>query len=113
MPLILAFFVAVGDILFRVGLSTLTIFARATAWNIALASLTVVLIGGAITILITVLSAQASIALQGITMFPVLPMFLPSNLPACLGAYVTFKISGTVFNATLHFIQNRSYILKA
>ena len=113
MQLIVTALSFLGDLLFRIGLSTLTIFARASAWNVALATITVVATGAAITVFINVVTSQVSSILAQTAQFPAIPYFLPSNLTTCLAAYVTVKVAGTVFNGTLHFIENRSYILKA
>lgn len=102
-----------ADLLFRFGLKFFTVFARASVWNIALATLTVAAVAASVTLFINVVSGYAQQFIAQATAIPALPYFLPSNLTTCISAYVSIRIAGTVFNATLHFIENRSYILKA
>jgi hypothetical protein len=113
MPFIVSALSFLGDLIFRVAFKYLTIFARASIWNIALATLTVIATGAAITLFINLVTSQIGSIVSQASAFPAVPYFLPSNITTCLSAYITIKLAGTVFNGTLHFIENRSYILKA
>jgi hypothetical protein len=107
------FFGIIGDILIRGFLATFTLFAKQTAWNIALATLSVVALGTAITLFVTIVTNVTSSLIGQAGTFPAIPYFIPSNVTTCLTAYVTVKLAGTVFNATLHFIESKSYVLKS
>ena len=102
-----------GDLMFRFAISSLNIFARASLWNITLATIMVVATGVLITTFINIASTEIGKVLSQTATFPAVPYYLPSNLTTCLSVYVTVKIAGTVFNAALHFLENRSFILKA
>ena len=102
-----------GTFLTTVIIKYFSIFARTTAWNILLATGMVVLVGVAISTLLSVGANYVANVLSSMPVFPVVPYFLPSNLNLCLTAYFTVQVAGTVFNRTISFIENKTYILKA
>ena len=105
--------VTIGNLLFSVGLQTLNIFARATVINVAIAAALTVALGVALTTFISAVTnyvAQIALAASSI---PAIPYFLPSNIDVCVGAYTAVSVAGLIYRATVRWLENKAYILKA
>lgn len=105
--------VTIGNLLFTVGLQTLNIFARATVINVAIAAALTVALGVALTVFFDTVAAYVAQIAIAASSIPAIPYFLPSNIDVCVGAYSAVSLAGLIYRATVAWLQNKAYILKA
>lgn len=105
--------VTIGNLLFSVGLQTLNIFARATVINVAIAAALTVALGVALTTFISAVTSYIAQITLAASSIPAIPYFLPGNIDVCVGAYTAVSVAGLIYRATVRWLENKAYILKA
>lgn len=65
----------------------------------------------ALAVALSSLLTQVGTLIQGLisnlALAPFVPMFAPSNLPECISIIVVVKFSGTLYNFTRNFLENK------